>query len=378
MLCLSGVVTVQERRIVAGEPAGSFSQAVVAGGLIYVSAVSGTDAPGRGAEPNVGLETRRVLEKLGAALEASGSSLGQAVSLSVYLKSASDFDAMNAVYREFFQEQPPARTTVAAELAGGALVEMSAVAVPNGAPRETLLPAGWMKSPRPYSYIVRAGDLVFLSGLVSRRGTDDQVIAGTVTLQVKTILDNAVTLLRTAGLTLDDVVAARVFVTDDLYFEEMNNQYRRYFAVGPPARATAVTGLMGADAKVEITLVATSEDKRVIGPLVSPTLPVSTAIRAGRRLFLSGVVGNTDANNEDPAAQTRETLVRVGRTLEMAGASFADVVDSTLYVKDIWQASKINDVYREFFPKDPPARTMVGAKLISRPALIEMMMTAVK
>ena len=60
------------------------------------------------------------------------------------------------------------------DIRDGALVEMSAIAVPNGTEREVLHPVGWMKSPRPYSYIVRAGGLVFLSGLVSRRGTDDQ------------------------------------------------------------------------------------------------------------------------------------------------------------------------------------------------------------
>lgn len=381
VLCAAqGVLSMQERQVVSsGAPAASpFSPTVVADGLVYVSGLTGTDAPDRGPEPSVTVETRRVLDKLRTALEAAGSSLAQAVSINVYLKAAGDFEAMNAAYREYFTDKPPARTTVVAGLADGALVEMSAVAVPVGAPRETLLPAGWMKSPRPYSYIVRTSDFVFLSGLVSRRGTDDQTVSGSTTVQVKTILDNATTLLKTAGLTLDAVVAARVFITDDLYFEEMNEAYRSYFSVKPPARATAVMGLMGSDAKVEISLIASIQDKQVIGPLVSPTLPVSTAIRAGNRLFLSGVVGNTDANANDVAGQTRETLTRIGRTLESAGFSFRNVVDSTVYMPDIWQREKMNEVYREFFPENPPARTAVGAKLVSRAALVEMMMTAAK
>jgi len=352
-------------------------EAVVADGLIYVSGLAGTGADGKPAGPDVSAQARRALERLSQVLEAAGSSLAQAVNVNVYLARAQDFDAMNTVYREFFADKPPARTTVAVDLPGGELVEISAVAVPNGAPRETLLPAGWMKSPRPYSYIVRAGDLVFLSGLVSRRGTDDQVVVGPVRLQMTTILDNARTLLKTAGLTLADVVSARVFVTDDSFFEEMNAVYASHFASEPPARATAVTGLMGPDAKVEISLIASVGPKEAIGPLLSPTLPVSTAIRAGRRLFLAGVLGNTDENVDDAAAQTRETLTRIGRTLESAGLSFADVVDSTVYLPDLMQFTKINDAYREFFPKQPPARTAVGARLIARRALVEMMLTAV-
>src|SRR5678815_1906759 len=139
-----GVSSMQERR-----------EAVVADGLIYVSGLAGTGEDGKPAGPDVSAQARRALERLSQVLEAAGSSLAQAVSVNVYLAHAQDFDAMNAVYREFFADKPPARTTVAVDLANGALVEISAIAVPNGAPRETLLPAGWMKSPRPYSYIVK-------------------------------------------------------------------------------------------------------------------------------------------------------------------------------------------------------------------------------
>ena len=368
----------QERRIVTdGVPLGAYSPAVVAGGLVYVSGIRGTEPSGGGAM-DVRAETRRVLDHVKEVLDAAGSSLEQAVSINVYLKRAGDFDAMNASYREYFPQDPPTRTTVVTDLVDGALVEMSAVALPNGITREVLHPPGWAKSPRPYSSIIRAGGLVFLSGLVSRRGSDDQVVPGPVSLQTKTILDNAGVLLKAAGLKYDDVVSARVFLSDDSYFEAMNDEYRKYFGVEPPARATAITGLVGPELQVEISLVASLSAKQPIGPLSSPTLPVSTAIRAGDRIFLSGVLGNRDANHDDVAGQTREALTRIGRTLETAGASFADVVDSTVYLPDLWQQAKLNDVFREFFPKDPPARTTVGARLVARDSQVEILVTAVK
>jgi 2-iminobutanoate/2-iminopropanoate deaminase len=373
----SGVSFMQDRRYVnAGLPADvPYSSAVVAGGFVFVSAVTGVEADGK-LGPTIDAQTRRTIERLGASLTAAGSSLGQVVSVQVYLRNASDFQAMNEAYRSLFADKPPVRTTVVTDLAGGALISMAAIAVPQGAPREVLHPAGWMKSPRPYSYIVRAGGLVFLSGLVSRRGTDDTVVPGPVSTQTRTILDNAGILLKTAGVDYDDVVAARVFLTDDSYFEAMNDEYRTYFSNEPPARATAVTGLMGLESTVEITLIATTGSKEVLGAPVSPSLPLSSAVRTGDVVFLSGVLGNTDANSSDVAGQTRETLTRIGRTLDGAGLSFKHVVDATVYLPDLWHQPKVDAIYREFFSGEFPARTSVGARLVARTGLIEIMVTA--
>ena len=61
-------------------------------------------------------ETRRTLENIRAILEAAGSSLQDVVRVGVFLADISDFAAMNEVYGEFFPEDPPARTTVGAQL----------------------------------------------------------------------------------------------------------------------------------------------------------------------------------------------------------------------------------------------------------------------
>jgi 2-iminobutanoate/2-iminopropanoate deaminase len=369
----------QERRALSDvASAGPRSQAVVADGFIYTSSFSGTDDSGKLAGPDIQSQTRAALDRLKTVLASAGSSLGQAVSIFIQLKSAGDFDAMNTVYGDYFSDAPPTRTTIVGSFADDALVEISAIAVPTGVPRETMLPTGWMKSPRPYSYIVRAGGLVFFSGLLSRRGTDNQFVSGWVGTQVKTILDNAGVLLKTAGLTYNDVVSARVFLTDDSLFEEMNNEYRKYFPSAPPARATAITGLTGTDALAEITIIASQTPKEIVGPDVSSSLPISSAVRAGRRVFLSGVLGNTDANAGQIPGQTREIFDRIQKTLELAGLSFADVVDSTVYLPQPYRRNEMEDIYREKFAIDPPARTIIGAKLVQRAGVVEVMVTAVK
>ena len=355
-------------------------QVVTAGGLVYVSSITSPPEARQSATddvPEIDRQTRAVLEELQRDLATAGSSLDDVVNVNVFLRHSSDFDAMNAVYRTYFAASPPARTTVAVDLPPGVLIQVSAIAVPAGTSRLTLQPTTWAKSPRPYSYMVRTGDLVFVSGLVSRRGTDDQVVPGPVSVQTRTILDNAGTLLRTAGLTFDNVLATRVFLMDDSDFEAMNTEYRRRFASDPPARATAVTGLMGSDALVEISLIASALPKEVIGPLVSPTLPVSTAVRAGSRVFLSGVTGMTDTNGTDPAGQVTEALSHLSHALSLAGLAPSDVVDTTMYLPRLGDAAAIDEVYGGFFAADPPARTVAGAKLITRTSLVEIMATAV-
>ncbi len=361
---------------VQNPPGSAYRPAVAAGGYVYVSGIKPaveTD--------DIAAQTTAVLAQLKAVLEANGSSMGQLCSVTVALKRAADFAAMNAAYAAVLApgtSAPPARTTFVSWLRGNTLIEVSAVAVPNGAHREALLPAGWAKSPRPYSYIIKTDDLVFFSGLVSRRGTDDSVVKGSVKVQTATILDNAGTLLETAGLTYDDVVAAKLYVASPYDFQDVNDIYSDYFPKDAPARGTAVVELMSADAEVEITMVASQQDKTVIGGQAASGLPVSLAIQAGPRVWLSAVIGDTDKHKGKVAEQTRDAFAHLRSTLGLAHLTFADVVDTTVYMPDVFELPQLDAVFREIFPRDPPARTVTAARLVVEPALVELLMTAVR
>ena len=166
LLFPEGTRSMQERKVVKdGEAADAASSpAIVAGGFVFVSGVIAPGDGGRLEGVDVQAQTRQALQQLKGRLDAAGSSLAQVVSVSVFLKRAADFQPMNDIYRDFFSDSPPTRTTVVTDVRDGALVEVSAIAVPVGVEREVLHPAGWMKSPRPYSYIVRANGLVFSRG----------------------------------------------------------------------------------------------------------------------------------------------------------------------------------------------------------------------
>jgi enamine deaminase RidA (YjgF/YER057c/UK114 family) len=355
-------------------PVNPYSTAVKAGGLIYLS---GTLAHDPGAPSDAGSETRRTLERMKDVLVAAGSSLDDVVAVLVYLTSASDFQAMNQAYRAFWPGDPPTRTTVITALVvPDARVEISMVAVPRGGERVVLLPDGWKRSPNPYSYAIRSGNTVFLSGLVARRGSDNTFVGGDVRVQTRTIMENAGELLATAGLTHRDVVSSKIYLTRAADFAAMNEVYREFFPEAPPARATVQSGLAGPEAVVEITFVASSASRNAIGTPPSG-LPLSPAIRAGRHLFVSGMLGNSPDTAGDVAAQTRATLSRIDATLRDGGLSRGDVVDALVYITDAASFGAMNGEYRAFFGTDFPARATVVTPLVAPDGLVEIMVTAV-
>lgn len=106
-----------------------YSQAILAGELVFVAGQVGL-VPGQTAvEGDVAAQTEQALRNLAAILEEAGSSLDNLVKTSVFLQDLGDFAAMNEVYARYVGERPPARSTFqVAKLPAGALVEIEAVA----------------------------------------------------------------------------------------------------------------------------------------------------------------------------------------------------------------------------------------------------------
>lgn len=110
---------------------GPYSQAVKAGGTLYISGQLPIDpATGGFAAHDVAGQTRQSLENLKAILTQAGCGLGDVVKTTVLLADIADFGAMNGVYSEYFTDACPARAAFAVkDLPKGALVEIEAVAV---------------------------------------------------------------------------------------------------------------------------------------------------------------------------------------------------------------------------------------------------------
>lgn len=116
----------------AGAPKaiGPYSSALRAGQLLFISGQVPFDpATGNLVSGDIQAQTRRVLQNVGALLEAGGLSFQSVVRTTVFLADMNDFAAMNAVYQTFFSEPYPARSTVqAARLPRDARIEIDAIA----------------------------------------------------------------------------------------------------------------------------------------------------------------------------------------------------------------------------------------------------------
>jgi 2-iminobutanoate/2-iminopropanoate deaminase len=108
-------------------PAGPYSHAVVANGFVFISG-QGPVNPETGTMPDAFTDqVRQTFKNVQTILEAAGSSLDDAVKVNAYVTDLTRFAEFNDVYKEFFRDNPPARTTVATALLG-ILVEVDCIA----------------------------------------------------------------------------------------------------------------------------------------------------------------------------------------------------------------------------------------------------------
>jgi 2-iminobutanoate/2-iminopropanoate deaminase len=114
----------------APKAGGPYSQAVLYGGLAYLSGQIAIDPTNNTLiEGGISAQTERVLENVKAVLEACGASLDSVLKASVFLKDMEDFATMNQTYERYFATNPPARTTVqAARLPRDVSIEIDVIA----------------------------------------------------------------------------------------------------------------------------------------------------------------------------------------------------------------------------------------------------------
>jgi 2-iminobutanoate/2-iminopropanoate deaminase len=109
---------------------GPYSQGVKAGNFLFVAGQGAADPKtGRMAGEGIETQTRQTLTNIKGIVEASGFSMRDVVKVSIFLKNMDDFKKANEVYKTFFPEDPPARTTAEARLpVQGMLIEIDAIA----------------------------------------------------------------------------------------------------------------------------------------------------------------------------------------------------------------------------------------------------------
>lgn len=110
----------------------------------------------------------------------------------------------------------------------------------------------------PYSQIVQTGNQYFLSGVIPLNLSGDAIVGDSIEQQTRQVLDYIQAKLESVGLGLEHVVMSTVYMTDLQEFSRMNQIYGEFFVDNAPARATVEVARLPRDAKIEISVVASS------------------------------------------------------------------------------------------------------------------------
>ncbi len=111
----------------------------------------------------------------------------------------------------------------------------------------------------PYSPAVKAGELVFFSGQIAMDSETGKVIEGDVAQQADKALQNLDNLLKTAGMTFDNIVKTNIFLTDISDFATVNEVYSKYFKAPYPARSAVAVVALPLGVNVEVEAIAIYE-----------------------------------------------------------------------------------------------------------------------
>jgi 2-iminobutanoate/2-iminopropanoate deaminase len=123
-------------------------------------------------------------------------------------------------------------------------------------------------------------------------------------------------------------------------------------------------------------------EKEIISTSYAPAAvgPYSQAIKVGNILYLSGQLGldpDTGTLLEGLEAQTHRSMKNIEAVLKTVDANFNNIVKTTIFITDINDFTKVNEIYASYFDTDPPARSCVEVSALPKGGLVEIESIAV-
>ncbi len=123
-------------------------------------------------------------------------------------------------------------------------------------PKQPIIPPGSAPPLAPYSPGVRAGNTIYVSGVLPMDAQGNTVGVGDAAAQTRAVLEAVRAIVQAGGGTLADVAYCNIFLSDMVHYAAMNGVYREFFPTEPPARWCIQAGLVKPEFLVEISAVA--------------------------------------------------------------------------------------------------------------------------
>jgi enamine deaminase RidA (YjgF/YER057c/UK114 family) len=375
-----GIVSVVK---VEGENAVS-SVGLLANGTLYVAGQNGRNSDG--AVPNdFQREVRQSLNKLQRVLRAAKMDFGDIVWMHVYVTSEQNLPAMNEVYWKSIGAHPPARTVlVVAGLPHVENIEINCIAADKSKHRKVIRPQGWPEGPHVDPAGIQVDDVLYMS---AQEGVDPltKAKAADYAGEVKQALDNVGTILKTANMSMANVVWVNPYMASaDAVLEKqtapgpiahngqpqvpqasvMNKIYASYFEFGnTPGRGTIQVVDLPNKSHIVFSCIAGADlaKRKSVRPRNMPPSPTaSPGVLYGDTYYMSGKSGfipDQGIVTPDLDLQLRQSMRNLLDDLQEADLDFSDVVSSTVYLREVKDADQVHALYGKFFKGRFPART---------------------
>jgi enamine deaminase RidA (YjgF/YER057c/UK114 family) len=342
----------------------SVSSGILAGKTLYMSAQDGRNTDGS-VPKNFEQETTQSLRNVRGVLRAAGMDLDDMVWMTIYVTQVADVNRMNEVYWKTIGTSPPARTVLAvAALPNGENIQITCIAVSSTSHRQIINPLGWHQKPHSDPAGIQADDVLYISG---QSGTDPVTGKRSADFgaEVRQALDNVVTILKTANMSMANVVWVNPYLSSTGTEEGvMNKIYSKYFEFGnTPARGTIeVLNLPNQDHIVFSCIAgANLAMRKSVRPRnEKPSATASPGVLYGDTLYLSAkdaYVPGLGLFSADLNVQARLSMRNLLDGLQEADMDFSNVALATIYMRNIKDAEQEHSIYGTFFKNAFPART---------------------
>ena len=324
-------------------------------------------------ESRMGAQTRRVLEQLASVLDAAGSSIANTIKAEVHLVDAEDFHEFKVVWKEFFPDSPPARTTLVVgdeHVLAGARLNLQAVALANDASveREVInaadVPDSMDAEHAPHA--IKAAPFVwpsafpatdFETGVPVGRKPNFPNYGSDAEMQAHYILQNLTKVTEAAGTDIKEAVKSQFYETNLLNFHDTDEVWAQYMGLAPPRSSMACRGFVVPDALFAPNLIFLAPDENHTKeetqkgirwhPEFVRAVHFSPGILAGDWFFTAGQVPIDDFGDHnsirrtpkglpnywsDIEVQTDFTMELLNEQLSANGYGLGDVVDARIYL----------------------------------------------